>query len=96
MSVQMPQRPEGMQSNGISEASSVRPASGPTHSLLLSTRTSGTAAQVLLSHTARLTDSFNTRNSSPGVAASLLHTHAVLDASHTALQRESRIFDRQA
>ena len=96
MSVQMPQRPEGMKPNGISEVNPVRPASGPTHSLMMSTRTSGTAAQVSLSHTARLTDSFNTRNSSQGAAASLLHTHAVLDASYTALQRESRIFDRQA
>ena len=95
MSVQMPQRPEGMKPNGVSAVSSIRAGSAAAHPAM-SDRTPGTAAQVSLSHTARLTDSFNTRNSYQGVATSLLHTHAVLDASHTALQRESRIFDRQA
>ncbi len=96
MSVQMPQRPEGMKPNESSNVSPIRGTSVPSHSLMMSDRGASIAAQVSLSHTARLTDSFNARQSAQGAAASLMHTHAVLDASHTALQREARIFDRQA
>jgi len=96
MSVQMPQRPEGRKPNGSSEVSSIRPGAASAHTVTITDRASGSAAQLSLSRTAKLADSFNIRQSEQARASSLLRTHAVLDASHSALQRESRIYDRQA
>lgn len=95
MSVQMPQRPEGIRSHGVSDVSSIQNTVPASPTVTITNRATGTATQLSLSRTARLADAFQARQSAHTNAATLLHTHAILDAAHTALQHEGRLYDNR-
>ncbi|MGH2345795.1 MAG: hypothetical protein ACRDG4_11250 [Chloroflexota bacterium] len=96
MSVQIPRPPNNIRTGDRLTTGSVERGAGSAESVIVGNSAAGSATRLSLSSTARLADAFNARQAAQRTESGLSRTHAVLETSYIALQRESRLYDGRA